>query len=281
MTFPLTNPVVSLPAEPVRILAISTSGAWTSVALLCETDGDCRCDSIAEPSGAAQSTRLLAMIGEVLGAQTVSGLSAVAFDAGPGAFTGLRIACSVAQGVGLGADLPLVPVGSHEAAAWNALRRSGAHSALVLILTDARIGQIYGSLCLASAPGRSDHAPMVRRLVGPWLADLGDVPGDIGAEVAGAATRSPLADRTWIPAGNAWDLPGLHPGWRQIAGRVAPSPGEVCLADARAVAELGLRLFREGAVIDPAQAAPAYVRNKVALDLEEQRRLREGRVGMP
>jgi tRNA threonylcarbamoyladenosine biosynthesis protein TsaB len=279
MTSIPTNQPSSRTDDPAKILALSTSGAWTSVALLCEEeDGGYRCDSIAEPSGAAQSAGLFSLIDGVLGGQPVAGLSAVAFDAGPGAFTGLRIGCSVAQGIGLGADLPLIPVGSHEAAAWNALHRSGKASALVLVLNDARIGQVYGSLCHISAPTRPGEGPQARRLVGPWLAGYGGVPEALFAAIRDASLGSSAVDQSWLLAGNAWELSGLAPGWRAIAGQAGDPLAQVC-ADSRAVAELGLTLFRRGAVVDPALAGPVYVRDKVALDLDEQRRLREGRLG--
>ncbi len=68
-------------------------------------------------------------------------LDAIAFGAGPGAFTGLRAACAVAQGLGFGASKPLVAVPTLHAVAEQA-RQAGLRG-IAVVAMDARMGQIY------------------------------------------------------------------------------------------------------------------------------------------
>jgi tRNA threonylcarbamoyladenosine biosynthesis protein TsaB len=256
------------------LLALASSGAWTSVALLRADAAGVECDSLAEPAGADQSTRLLAMIGEVLGGRDLGALSAIAFDAGPGAFTGLRIGCSVAQGLGFARGLPLIEVGSLESAAWRSLRLAGRPPALALVANDARMGEIYASLCLVRAPETDTEAPAVEVLAGPVVCRP-DAPPAPMTRAALAATRPDLAGLAWFAAGDAWHGIGLGAGWHEaLAGR---DPVGAVAGDAHALAELALGLWRAGQWVPAEAASPRYVRDKVALDVDEQRRLREQR----
>src|SRR5205814_9437088 len=94
-------------------------------------------------AGERHAELLLPMIKDLLaeGGLTLSQLSGIAFGAGPGSFTGLRIACGVAQGLALGADLPMVGVATLEAMAEAARQRSGRTH--VIATLDARMQEIY------------------------------------------------------------------------------------------------------------------------------------------
>src|SRR5574337_245059 len=121
----------------MKILAIETSGDRGSVALL--ADGAL----LEKPleGHARHSEDLLPSILQMLAEAELSlrQLDALAFAAGPGAFTGLRLACGVIQGLALGARLPVVPVSSLQALAL------GAPLGQVLVATDARMGEIYAA----------------------------------------------------------------------------------------------------------------------------------------
>jgi len=266
---------VSPPAEATAsLLALASSGAWTSVALLRADGSGVECDSLGEPAGADQSTRLMAMIGEVLGGRDLGSLDAIAFDAGPGAFTGLRIGCSVAQGLGFARSLPLVEVGSLEAAAWRSLRLAGRPAAVALAANDARMGEIYASLCLVRSPASGRGAPTVDVLAGPAVCRP-DAPPASMTPGALAAARPDLAGLDWLAAGDAWRGVGLGAGWHEVLAGIEPA-GAVA-GDAHSIAELALGLWRAGRAVPADQASPRYVRDKVALDVDEQRRLREQR----
>ena len=76
-------------------------------------------------------------------------LDAIAFGRGPGAFTGVRIAAGVTQGLALGAGLPVIPLSSLATLAQGAI----AHSATLLPAIDARMGEIYWATYEAAQDG--------------------------------------------------------------------------------------------------------------------------------
>jgi tRNA threonylcarbamoyladenosine biosynthesis protein TsaB len=164
-------------------------------------------------------------------------LDAIAFGRGPGAFTGLRTACSVAQGLAFGAGKPVLPIDSLLLVAEDA--RAGAGSMRVWATIDARMDQIYAAE-YAFAKGRwtTLHAPMLsdaEALSERWrVASAEVVAGD-------AITACPGR----LDAGTAL----LRP-----EARVSPA-ALVALAEAA---------WRDGAGVDAAEALPLYVRDKVA-----------------
>ena len=131
----------------MNILALETSTESGSCALLLgEHLSERRC-----PAGRPHSETLLPLIRELLSESGVklAQLDAIAFGAGPGAFTGLRVACGVAQGLAVGAGLPVVPVCGLEAMA------ATVGAPRVLSLLDARMGEIYAAAYeLRDAPTR-------------------------------------------------------------------------------------------------------------------------------
>lgn len=76
---------------------------------------------------------------------TLSELTTILFGCGPGSFTGLRVACSVAKGLAYAHDLPLVPVSSLSTIAWSAREKLGDHAVPVLAVLDARMQELYWS----------------------------------------------------------------------------------------------------------------------------------------
>src|SRR5512147_1610183 len=99
----------------MRFAALETSTDWCSVALW--LDGDIAC--LEECAGHGHSERLLPMLDRLAaeGGVALRSLDAVAFGAGPGSFTGLRIACGVAQGIALARGVPALGISTLEALA--------------------------------------------------------------------------------------------------------------------------------------------------------------------
>lgn len=198
------------------------------------------------PPGRPHSETLLPLVRELLAEAGVgiAELSAIAFGVGPGAFTGLRVACGAAQGLAVAADLPLVPVGSLETLA----AASGAEQ--VLTLLDARMGEVYS--------GRYRRSP-----------DGYILEGDIRVSMPGAIVLPETGD--WLACGNA---PAVYP---ELARRLSLAGLETRAGlqpTAAIVAALAAPRVLRGEGIDAALAAPLYIRDKVAKTVAE--RLLEG-----
>lgn len=123
----------------MNLLAFDTSTLTLGVAL--HLGGEVL--SREETGGAQASDRLLPLVAEILAQADVAltDLDAIAFGQGPGAFTGLRTACAAAQGLALGAGLPVIPIVTLAAAAEQARLDSGANN--VIVRLDARMGEWY------------------------------------------------------------------------------------------------------------------------------------------
>lgn len=199
-----------------------------------------------EGEGGARSsaTLLPAILGLLREAGiAIADLDAIAFGRGPGAFTGLRTACSVAQGLAFGAGKRVLPIDSLLAVAEDA--RGDATSLRVWALIDARMGQIYAA--------HYDYA--ARR----WTTRVAPFLTDCEALASRWREEPPSAI-----AGNAIGVFGarLATGDATLFADATPS--------ALALLRLAERAWAEGATVDPALALPLYVRDKVA-DTEAER----------
>ncbi len=224
----------------MRILGLDTSTEWCSVAVAGPgTDGEAN-----EHVVHAHSERLLPMVQRLLAdaGWALAQLDGIAFGAGPGSFTGLRIGCGVAQGLALALDIPVVPVPTLEAVAL----ASGAGP--VLCCLDARMREVY-----VAAYARDGAA---LRLLLP------------------AAVLPP--DAVELPAGGAaaaeWS--GAGPGFAaypQLAARLRLGHVDAAvLPTARAIVALARPHFERGDGVTAADALPLYVRHRVALTQAER-----------
>jgi len=220
----------------MRFVAFETSTEWCSVALW--LDGEIA--AIEERAGNRHSELLLPMLERLLNQEkiTANQLDALAFGAGPGSFTGLRIACGVAQGIALARGIPVIGISTLEAMA----EESGA--ARVVACLDARMREVY-----YSAHERIDGKPG-----GRWREVI---PAQC---VAPAAVRLPPGDG-WTGCGNGFDAYGSF-GLANVIANIHPS--------AVAVARLAAPRLAQGGGVDAALAAPAYLRDKVAFTAAER-----------
>jgi tRNA threonylcarbamoyladenosine biosynthesis protein TsaB len=227
--------------ESVKFAAVETATEWCSVALW----ADGRIVSLERRAGNRQGEFVLPMLEKLLGRAgfRMQDLDAIAFGAGPGAFTGLRIACGVAQGLAFARGLPVIGISTLEATA----EESGATRALVAL--DARMHEVY-------------YAAFEKRS-GAWEA------------VVPASCAPP--DEVEIPPGDGWLGCGsgfsvyrerLEPRLRGVLGRVAPD----VRPSAVAVAKLAASRLAAGEGVDAGLATPHYIRDKVALTTAEQGR---------
>jgi len=228
----------------VKILALDTATENCSAALL--IDGTC--SARAELLERGHAERILVMIDELL-AETqlpLSSLTAIAFGRGPGAFTGLRLAASVTQGLAFGAGLPVVPVSDLAAVAQRTLEMQ-KEAQRVLVCSDARMGEVYWGCFERAAEGLAG-AVGVERVDRPDRVVLprGWSRGEGGSGVFGAGKGFALYPelRTTL----AGELTGLGEG-------LLPSAAEIALL---AVPEVAA-----GRIFPAEQALPVYLRDEV------------------
>jgi tRNA threonylcarbamoyladenosine biosynthesis protein TsaB len=197
--------------------------------------------------GAAASATLVPQLRALLARAglAVADLDAVAFGRGPGAFTGLRTACAVAQGFALGTGVPLLPVDSLMIVADDARAVHGADD--VLVLMDARMGEVYaGRYAWTGGRWQVRSAPA---LYAPEA--LSDLWADgAPALAAGSALAVLSAERLALPAGVA---------------RMADTHDR-----AAALLRLALAAAEAGEGVDGAAALPLYLRDKVAQTTRER-----------
>lgn len=228
------NPATDRP----RILALETSGGRCGAALL--VGSALREREVVAPRGHAEL--LLPMVEQLLAEAglALGDCDAIAFGRGPGSFTGVRIATSVAQGLAYGAALPLVPVSGLAALARGAWRRSGATR--VYAALDARMDEVYLAAYELGASGEP-CALVEEQLVPPALAPQVQGPGWAGIGTGFGAHGAALATR--------------------LGGALAHSEpdAEPSAAD---IAALGALALARGETVTPRDAAPVYLRDKVA-----------------
>jgi tRNA threonylcarbamoyladenosine biosynthesis protein TsaB len=233
----------------MRILALETSTESGSCALWC--DG-----AVLQrlcPTGRSHSETLLPLVRELLAEAglSIAQLDGIAFGVGPGAFTGLRVACGAAQGLAVAADLPLLPVTSLEAMAASCAEECGAEVTEVLALLDARMGEVYAGVY--GRPAKSWELQGSIRVMSP------------------AALSLPEKSSAALACGNALLA------YPELAVRVAASGYQSfpdILPQAAWLVRLAAPRLAAGEGIDPALAAPLYIRDKVAKTVAE--RLQEG-----
>lgn len=223
----------------MKILAIETSHETGSIALLHGAQLLQR-----QLEGASQhSAQALAAIAALLAEAGLrpGELDAVAFGAGPGAFTGVRLACGIAQGLALGAGLGVAAVGSLDAIA------SQCTAAQLLIATDARMGEIYCAHFTLDDDGRP-HAVDGPHCIRPEELEI--LPGD------------------WFGAGSGFAVHG-----ETLQARLG---AQLCGSDsalypqADEVARLAVGQVASHSLLAPELVSPLYVRNKVAFTLAER-----------
>lgn len=223
----------------VNLLAFEASSRRLSVALW--RDGALAEKWADVPHGGSE--RLLPWANELLAEADLGlrQLDGIAFGAGPGGFTGLRLACGVAQGLAFGLDIPVVPVGT-----LAALALAGGEGRVIACL-DARMNEVYVAAYVVS----------------------GETVEEIMAPQVGPGATVMLPDGAgWQGVGDGFAAWGavLLP---RLAERLTGVDAALC-PTAVAVARLAAPVLAGGGGVAAAQAAPLYVRDKVALTTAER-----------
>jgi tRNA threonylcarbamoyladenosine biosynthesis protein TsaB len=230
----------------MKLLAFDTSTETLSVAVCHGADTW----SHSGAGGALASASLLPLILSMLtqAGLRLSELDAIVFGQGPGSFTGLRTACAVAQGLGLGSGRPVLPVPTLLAVAEEARHQHGVQQ--VVALLDARMGEIY----CARHDFATGHAPWLSPAVLLAPGALQVLPGDCLAGNAFAAYSEQLPRNC---------------------------PRHEALPGARAMLRLAPAMLAAGLAVDAAHAWPLYIREKVAKTSVERLADKTGPVPQP
>ena len=220
----------------MKVLALDTATEACSAALY--VDGEYA--ERMEIAPREHANLVLGMVDALLAEADLSlrDLDALAFSRGPGAFTGVRIGVGVAQGLGFGADLPLVPVSTLAALAHGAWRIHGEPS--ILAALDARMGEVYWAACSVAGEGQVA----------------------VPCEQVSLPERVSAAGSGWFGAGSGWA--SYHDQLVASVGAALSGTDGNLFPRARDVAALGVMMFREGMQVSPAQAQPVYLRDQVA-----------------
>ena len=223
----------------MRVLALDTSTEYLSLAL--SLDGEMISREV--HAGQRHSELTLPMLGELLAdtGVTLRSLDGSAFGQGPGSFTGIRIGCGIAQGLAFGADLPVAGIPT-----LLALAEQAEHPRVIACL-DARMNEIY-------------HA-VYERENNDWR------------EIHAPGLYAPQA----APALEGEDWAGIGSGFKVAEGVLRQHyAGQLCkiwderFPHAREIAGLGAQRLAQGLGVPAWEAAPLYIRDKVALKTKER-----------
>ncbi len=232
----------------MNLLAIDTSADFCSVAA-------CRGEALVsrhEPAGQRQAEMILDMVGAVLidAGLDLARIDGIAFGAGPGSFTGLRIAAGVTQGLALARGVGVVGICSLLAIAEQAAEEASGETA------DARIIS-----CLDAHRGEVYHAAY-RRAGARW--EEVSAPGLYKPETVPVVSGS-----EWMGCGDGFAAyrEGLAVRLGGCVSEIRPESGPT----ARAVLKLAMPRFAAGESMDAAAALPVYLRDKVALKTSERK----------
>ena len=230
----------------MKILALETSTEYCSVALwqscAAGQGSAAGLDGVTtqhfELVGQKHSELLIAMVAALLQETgfKIGDMDGIAYGSGPGSFTGVRIAIAVAQGIAFATGLPVAPISTLAAIAWETGRRQGVDR--IAVALDARLEEVYWGTYRAAADG-GVLLLGEERVCSPEQASLPEV-GE------------------WVGAGNGWALyadclsrPALKTWWSDYG------------PTAEAVARLGALAYRQGRLVGAEQVLPVYLRDEV------------------
>ena len=224
----------------MNILAFDTSSSDCSVALYVEDEHGgtpSQTTSVNVQALKQHTSVILPMIQSFLEKAnlTFADLDAIAFGCGPGSFTGIRIAASLAQGIAYANSLPVIPVSSLAAAAQAAYLQHGWERLLVAV--DARMGEIYWGVYQVE-----------NNIVLPVMSDI----------LATADTIPAIPPGEWCGIGDAW---GAY--CSELTARIGKQLTDTAKDQgptAEAVLCLAKERFKKGDWVDAADALPVYLR---------------------
>jgi tRNA threonylcarbamoyladenosine biosynthesis protein TsaB len=200
----------------------------------------------------------------------VADIDVVVFGQGPGAFTGVRVACAVAQGLAVGLGKPIIALPSHVALAETA----APDVTQVLVACDARMGEVYWSLWKRVAGDADSRHPSSITTAAGWHIQV--APRLSRPDAVASQLDNLVADSKIEGVGSAFAIPALGDPISNVITAVRgraldktraahPEAGPLICVAVRAYEAIG-----EAATCAPENAMPLYVRDKVALTIAER-----------
>lgn len=228
------------------LLALDTSSDACSAAVL--TNDACLIEFELTPR--AHTQLILPMVESVLKRANLelAHMDAIAFGRGPGAFTGVRIATGVAQGLALAANKWVLPVSTLAALAQQAYQQLQAQK--ILVALDARMGEVYWGVFQVVAGQiklQSEEQVLTPNAI--------DLPKDSG----------------WLAVGSGWSA---YPELAERALDLVTAIYADWLPSAEFIAQLAWQDYQAGRAIPAEQAQPIYLRNKIAQTTQERQALK-------
>jgi tRNA threonylcarbamoyladenosine biosynthesis protein TsaB len=220
-----------------KILAIDASSEACSAALLFDNEVIERSDVVPRK----HTELILPMIDKVLSEAGLglNQLDALAFNRGPGSFTGVRISTSVAQGLSYAVDLPVIPVSGLAAVAQGAWRTTRQDN--ILVLLDARMHEVYWA-CYQCQQGSM-------KLIG-------------NEHVSSVENIEKTAADHWLAVGSGVNVYKEEVTAWAGDGKVKFN-ADTFYPQARDIAELARTEFKAGNLLSAMEAQPIYIRDKV------------------
>ena len=228
-----------IPTPAVNLVALETSTEYCSLAV----SRGAQVFGRSFHAGQRHSELALPVLRELLlqAGLDMRAIEGIAYGAGAGSFTGLRIACGIAQGLALARNLPVVGIGTLLALAED------CSADKVIACLDARMGEVY-------------HAAY-RKSGGKWI--------EMHAPALYQPNAVPQVEGSdWIACGSGFRVHGAVLA-RCYGGRISRTDADA-VPNAAAMLHLAREVFAAGQGVDAAAAVPLYVRDKVALKTSER-----------
>lgn len=241
------------------VLLFETSNVLCSVSLISQLNGKQTVIHANHEERSQHTEYLLPMATDLLSQQGIetTDLSAVAFGQGPGGFTGLRVACSVAQGIATALSIPVVPVDNMLAIVMQ--NAEVTDPAVHLVLQDARMNEVYIAAYRSTGCDwliLQEPTLLARQDIAKWL--------DINIPIWDMQSSA-----VWMTHGNAVsEYDGLADEIITYGGVLAPITPSKSLIES--LSQIAAANWLEGKTVAPSDAAPLYVRDKVAFTSVER-----------